>query len=133
MPLRRGDCSSWVAAGGLIFVSQHDGARIEGLTEGCDLTTAYAQHQTLAALANLEALLASAGTTTERLVEVTLTVCHVEDLESVQAAWSKWTHSLEGQLPAKTVLFSPSSTGREGCRVEIRAVAMSAPEMSAAA
>jgi len=129
MPLRRGDCSSWVAAGGLIFVSQHDGGPIEGLTEGCDLASSYADRQTLCALANLEALLQTAGTSTHKLVEVTLTVCYHEDLEAVQAGWNAWTHRLEGQLPAKTVLFSPPSTGREGCRVEIRAIAMPADTM----
>lgn len=126
MPLRGGDCSSWVAAGGLIFFSQQSGAAIDGLTEGCDLMTSYAQRQTMAALNNLEALLATAGTSKERLIEVTILVCHYEDLESVQAGWAHWVQTLEGQLPAKSILIGPSTSGREGCRVEIKAVAKTA-------
>ena len=34
-----------------------------------------------------------------------------------------WVQSLEGQLPAKTLIISPPTCGQEGCRVELRAVA----------
>ena len=92
MPLRGGDCSSWVAGGGLVYFSQQSGAGITGLTEGCDLVASHAQRQTLSALSNLEALLATAGTTKERLIEVTLTVSRHEDLESVQAGCALLCH-----------------------------------------
>ena len=68
------------------------GAGITGLTEGCDLVASHAQRQTLSALSNLEALLATAGTTKERLIEVTLTVSRHEDLESVQAGCALLSH-----------------------------------------
>lgn len=46
-----------------------------------------------------------------------------QDVEPVQAAWSAWALSLDGQLPAKSVTVSPSAQGRLGCRVEVKAVA----------
>jgi len=123
MALRSGDCAAWVSACGMVHFSQQTGAPIDGLTEGCDLSSTYAQRQTISALTNLEALLASAGSSKDRLVEVCLNVCSPDDLEGVQIAWADWVQGLEGHLPAKTVTIGPSTSGRHGCRVELKAIA----------
>ena len=90
------------------------------------MSTAPAGTQTLAALANLEALLAAAGTSKELLVEVTLLVSDMQDVDEVQAGWRAWLPRLDGSLPVKHVLVSPSAYQRLGCRVELKAIAKAA-------
>ena len=92
-------------------------------TEGCDLRTASAQRQTLAALLNVEALLRNAGSAKDKLVEVQLSVSDVGDLEEVSLGWREWAATLGGALPCKSVSIGPSGSGQPGCRVEVRAVA----------
>lgn len=122
-PLHNGDRAAWVVAGGVVYLSQFSAAPMEGLVEGCDLASSHAQRQALVALTTLEALLNAAGTTRDRLLDVTLHVTEAEDLEAVQAVWSSWVASLDGHLPCKSFTIGPSAMGQLGCRVAIKAVA----------
>jgi enamine deaminase RidA (YjgF/YER057c/UK114 family) len=101
-------------------------APMDGVDGGCDLATSHAQEQTIAALANLDAVLAAAGTSKRRIIEVQLHVSEEQDLDGVQLGWSEWVRSLNGELPAKSVTIAPSASGLAGCRVEVKAIAKAA-------
>jgi enamine deaminase RidA (YjgF/YER057c/UK114 family) len=124
--LRGGDCSGFVSACGLVWVSMLSAAPMDGVDGGCDLATSHAQEQTIAALANLDAVLAAAGTSKRRIIEVQLHVSEEQDLDGVQLGWSEWVRSLNGELPAKSVTIAPSASGLAGCRVEVKAIAKAA-------
>ena len=70
LPMRGADCAPWVSVNGLVYLSALSGASIVGFTEGCDLPHSSAQAQTLAALANVDAMLNAAGTNKYNLVDV---------------------------------------------------------------
>jgi len=127
LPMRGADCAPWVSVNGLVYLSALSGASIAGFTEGCDLPHSSAQAQTLAALANVEAMLNAAGTNKYNLVDVVVMVVDPGDVDMVQNGWSHFIADMSSpnpnSLPTKTVMIGPSASQQEGCRVELKVIA----------
>jgi enamine deaminase RidA (YjgF/YER057c/UK114 family) len=85
--LRGGECATWVSACGLLYLSSLTGMPMERITQGCDLPSTSAQGQTVAMLANLEAVLTAAGSSRRHLVDVQIHVMEQDDVEAVNAGW----------------------------------------------
>lgn len=69
-----------------------------------------AAEQTRQVLAQLDALLARAGTSKERLLSVTVCLAHMGDFEAMNTVWKSWVPA--GQAPCRaTIVAAPAAPG----------------------
>ena len=105
--------SQAVVAGGLVFVSGEGPWDASGVVVGETI-----EEQTRQALTNIAAILEAAGSSIERVVNVTFVLANAEDFPGFNAEWSRWFAS---NPPARSGAKHPAPP--PGIRISIAAIA----------
>jgi 2-iminobutanoate/2-iminopropanoate deaminase len=105
--------SQAVVAGGLVFVSGQGPWDATGTVVGDTI-----EEQTRQALANIGAILEAAGSSIERVVNVTFVLAEPEDFAGFNAEWRRWFPS---NPPARAGAKHPAPA--PGLRISIAAIA----------
>jgi 2-iminobutanoate/2-iminopropanoate deaminase len=105
--------SQAVVAGGLVFVSGQGPWDASGTVVGETI-----EEQTRQALTNVRAILEAAGSSIERVVNVTFVLANAEDFAGFNAEWARWFRS---NPPARSGAKHPAPG--PGVRISIAAIA----------
>ena len=105
--------SQAVVAGGLVFVSGQGPWDASGTIVGETI-----EEQTRQALTNIRAILEAAGSSLERVVNVTFVLANPEDFPGFNAEWARWFPTTP---PARSGAKHPAPA--PGVRISIAAIA----------